>query len=132
MACMPVSSHDMLNQQTRATLMAERKLTGGVKIPSSGNATPEYNAVRKSYEELNPAIIFNEFVTRAHSCELLPSRNLSSPPLDVVLDEVSRDPVNYYNLQHIVDTLNVGNRFDEGIGKMETTFRGKDNECETS
>ena len=109
--------------------MAERK---PVKIPSSGNATPEYSAVLKSYPEINSSIaaITHEFETQALSCGLIPSRNLSKPTLDVVLDEVSRDPVNYYNLQDIVATLNEGNRFDKGIGRMETTFRGKDNECE--
>ena len=106
---------------------------GGVKVPSSGKATPEYNAVLKSYEEINSSIaaIPHEFETQALICGLIPSRNPSKPTLDVVLDEVSRDPVNYYKLQYIVATLNVGNRFDKGIHKMETTFRGKDNECET-
>jgi hypothetical protein len=108
--------------------MAKRTPTGGVKIASSGVTTPEYNAVRKSYGEINPAIIPDDFVSRAHSCGLIPTRNPSSPPLDVVLNEISRDPVNYYSLQHVVATLNVGGRFDKGISKMEKTFQCKDNE----
>ena len=103
--------------------------TGSIKIPSRGNTTPEYNTVRKSYGEIEPAIIPDDFVRQAHICGLIPSRNPSSPPLDVVLDEISRDPVNYYSLQHIVATLNVGNRFDKGIRKMEKTFQCK-NECD--
>ena len=105
--------------------MAEHSPTEGIKIPSSGDTTPEYNAVRKSYEDINPAIIPDDFVSRAHSCGLIPTRNLSSQPLDVVLKEISRDPVNYYSLQYVVATLNVGNRFDKGIGKMEKTFQRK-------
>ena len=99
--------------------------TGSIKIPSSGDTTPEYNAVRKSRGEIEPAIIPDDFVSRAHSCGLLPTRNLSRPPLDVVLNEISLDPVNYYSLQHVVATLNVGNRFDKGISKMEKTFQCK-------
>ena len=129
-----ILSHDLLNQQitSKASLMAERKPTGGVKVPSSGNTTPEYNAVLKAYDEINSSItaIPHEFESRAHSCGLIPSHSLSKPTLDVVLDEISRDPVNYYTLQQIGDTLNVGNRFDKGIGRMEATFRSKDNECE--
>jgi hypothetical protein len=106
--------------------MAARTPIGGIKIASSGEATPEYNAVRKSYEEISPAIILDDFVSRAHACGLIPTRNPSSPPLDVVLNEISRDPVNYYSLQDVVATLNVGNRFDEAIGKMEKTFQCKD------
>jgi hypothetical protein len=106
--------------------MAERTPTGG--IPSSGDTTPEYNTVRKSYGDIYPAIIRDDFVSQAHTCGLIPTRNLSSPPLDVVLNEISRDPVNYYCLQHVVATLNVGDRFDKGIGKMEKTFQCKDNE----
>ena len=106
--------------------MAERTPTGGIKIASSGETTPEYNTVRKSYEDIRPAIICDDFVSRAHACGLIPTRNLSSPPLDVVLNEISLDPVNYFSLQHVVATLNVGNRFDEGIGKMENTFQCKD------
>ena len=102
--------------------------TGGIKIPSSGETTPEYNAVLKSYEEINSAIIPDDFVRRARSRELLPTRNPSSPPLDVVLNEISRDPVNYYSLQQVVATLNVGNRFDEGISKMEKAFQCKNKE----
>jgi hypothetical protein len=98
-----------------------------VEIPSSGITTPEYNAVRKSYGEINPAIIPDDFVIQAHSCGLIPTRNPSSPPLDVVLDEISRDPVDYYSLQHVVATLNVENRFDKGIDKMEKTFQCKGN-----
>ena len=107
----------------------EQMAAGGVKIPSSGDTTPEYSAVLKSYEEINSAIaaIRHEFETRGLSCGLIPSRNPSKPTLDVVLDEVSRDPVNYYSLQHVVASLNVGSRFDKGIGRMETTFRSKDN-----
>ena len=105
--------------------MAERNPTGGIKIPSSGNTTPEYNSVRKSYDDINPAIIPGDFVSRAHSCGLLPTRNPSNPPLDVVLDEIFRDPVNYYSLQHVVEALNVDKRFDRGIKKMETTFQRK-------
>ena len=109
--------------------MAEHSPTGSIRIPSSGDTTPEYNAVRKSYGEINPAIITDDFVSQAHSCGLIPTRNLSRPPLDVVLKEISRDPVNYYSLQHVVATLNVGNRFDKGIGKMEKTFQRKNNKC---
>ena len=105
--------------------MAERNPTGGIKIPSSGNTTPEYNSVRKSYEEINPAIIPNDFISRAFSCGLLPTRNLSKDPLDVVLYEISRDPINFYSLQHVVEALNVDRRFDRGIKKMETTFQCK-------
>jgi hypothetical protein len=104
--------------------MAEHSHIGGVKIPSSGE-TPEYSAVRKSHGEIKPAIIPDDFVNQAHSCGLIPTRNLSSPPLDVVLKEISRDPVNYYSLQHVVATLNVGGRFDKGIGKMENAFQCK-------
>ena len=112
----------------KKTKMAERAPdpTGSVKIPSSGETTPEYNAVRKSYGEIDPAIIRDDFVRRAHSCVLLPSSNPSSPPLEVVLKEISRDPVNYYCLQHVITDLNVENRFDKGIGKMEETFQCKD------
>ena len=107
--------------------MAERNPTGGMKIPSSGNTTPEYNSVRKSYEEINSAkrTILSDFVSRAHSCGLLPTRNLSKDPLDVVLDEIYLEPINYYSLQHVVEALNVGNRFNKGIKKMETTFQCK-------
>ena len=106
--------------------MAERSPTGGIRIPSSGDTTPEYNAVRKSYGEINSAIIPDDFVSQAHSCGLIPTRNLPTPPLDVVLNEISRDPVNYYSLQHVVANLNVENRFDKGICKMENTFQCKD------
>ena len=102
--------------------------TGGIKIPSSGETTPEYNAVLKSYEEINSAIIPDDFVRRARSRELLPTRNSSSPPLDVILNEISRDPINYYSLQQVVATLNVGNRFDKGISKMEKAFQCKNKE----
>jgi hypothetical protein len=103
---------------------------GSIKIPSSGETTPEYNALRKSSEDISPAIIPNDFVSRAHACGLIPTRNPSNPPLDVVLNEISRDPVNYYSLQDVVASLNVGNRFDKGIGKMEKTFQCKDKECD--
>jgi hypothetical protein len=110
--------------------MAERAPTGGEKIPSSGVTTPEHNAVRKSSEDISPAIVGvrDDFVSRAYSCGLIPTRNPSNPPLDVVLDEISLNPVNYYSLQHVVATLNVGGRFDKGIGKMEKKFQCKDNE----
>jgi hypothetical protein len=101
--------------------MAERS----VEIPSNGKTTPEYNAVRESHGEINPAIIREDFVSQAYSCGLIPTPNPSSP-LDVVLSEISRDPVNYYSLQHVVATLDEGNRFQEGIGKMETTFQCKE------
>jgi hypothetical protein len=104
----------------------ERKMAEcSVKIPSKGETTPEYNAVRKSYGEINPAIIREDFVSRAYSCGLIPTPYPSSPPLDVVLREISRDPVNYYSLQHVVTSLNVEDRFNEGIGKMEKTFQCK-------
>jgi hypothetical protein len=102
--------------------MAERS----INIPSNGQTTPEYNAVQKSYGEINSAIIREDFVSRAHSCELIPTRNPSSRPLDVVLDEISRDPVNYYSLQYVLATLNEGNRFEKGIGRMKKTFQCKD------
>ena len=102
--------------------MAESK-----KIPSSGNTTPEYTAVRKSYKDINAAIIPQDFISRARSCGLLPSRNPSNFPLDAVLDEISRDPVNCYTLQHVLSTLNVGSRFDKGIKNMEKTFQRKGN-----
>ena len=105
--------------------MAERTPTGGIKIPSSGGTTPEYNAVQTSYEEIEPAIIPDDFVRRARSCKLIPPSNSSSPPLDVVLKEIYRDPVSYYSLQHVVATLNVENRFNKGISKMEKTFQCK-------
>jgi hypothetical protein len=110
--------------------MAERTPTGAKKIPLSGEATPEYNAVRKSYGDISTAIIPKRFVDQAYSCGLIPTLDddSSNTPLKLVLNEISRDPVNYYSLQHVVATLNVGNRFDEGIGKMETTFQCKDNE----
>jgi hypothetical protein len=102
--------------------MAERS----VKIPSKGETTPEYNAVRKSYGDINPEIIREDFVSLAYGYGLIPTRNPSSPPpLDIVLSEISRDPVNYYSLQHVVSNLNVEDRFDEGIGKMEKTFQCK-------
>ena len=100
-----------------------------IKIPSSGDTTPEYNAIRKSRGEIEPAIIPDGFVSRAHSCGLIPTRNPSRPPLDVVLNEISLYPVNYYSLQHVVAALNVGNRFNDGISKMEKTFQCK-NECD--
>ena len=118
-----LNQHDIIERK-----MAERAPTGGVKIPSSGETTPEYNAVRKSYGEINPAIIPDDFVRQAHICGLIPTRNLSRPPMDVVLDEISRDPVYYYSLQDVVTTLNVGGRFDKGIGKMEKIFQCKNNE----
>jgi hypothetical protein len=96
------------------------------KIPSSGTNTPEYNAVQKSYEDINPVNFYDDFFSAAYSHGLIPTRNPSSPPLDVVLAEIARDPVNYYSLQHVVAVLNVGGRFDEGIGKMEETFQCKD------
>ena len=110
--------------------MAEHGPTGGIKIPSSGNNTPEYISVLKSYEELNSAIaaIRDEFVSRSYSCGLIPSRlsrNKEEDALNVVLDEVFRDPINYYCLQYVVDYLNVGRRFKRGIEQMEKTFRGK-------
>ena len=110
--------------------MAECTPTGGTKIPSSGDSTLEYNAIRKSRGEIEPAINPDDFVSRAHSCGLIPTHNPSRPPLDVVLNEISRDPVNYYSLTHVLATLNVGNRFDKGISKMETTFQCKDDECD--
>ena len=109
--------------------MATGRATGGIKIPSSGETTPEFNAVQKSHGEINPAIIPDDFVRQAHSCGLIPTRNLSRPPMDVALDEISRDPFCYYSLQHVVIDLNIGNRFDKGIRKMETTFQCK-NECD--
>ena len=100
-------------------------LPGG-KIPSRGDTTPEHNAVRKSRGEIEPAIIRDDFIRQAHSCGLIPARNPSNPPLDVVLNEISRDPVNYYSLQHVLaTTLNVGGRFNDGIRKMEKTFQCK-------
>ena len=115
-------------QNVQLTKMAERASDPtGIAIPSSGETTPEYNAVQKSYGEIEAAIIRGPFVCRAGECPgLLPARNSSSPPLEVVLKEIFRDPVNYYSLQYVVATLNVGNRFDKGIGKMETTFQRKD------
>ena len=104
---------------------------GSIKIPSSGDTTPEYNAVRKSYGEINSAIIPKDFISEAYSCGLIPSADddPSNPPLKAVLNEISLDPVNYYSLQHVVGTaLNVGNRFDKGISKMEKKFQCKD-EC---
>ena len=103
--------------------------TGSIKIPSSGDTTPEFNAVRKSRGEIEPAIIPDDFVSQAHSCGLIPTRNPSRPPVDVVLNEISRDPVNYYSLQYVLATLNVGSRFNDGISKMEKTFQCK-NECD--
>jgi hypothetical protein len=102
--------------------MAERS----VKIPSKGETTPEYNAVRRSYGDINLAIVREDFVSLAYSCGLIPTPNPSSPPLDVVLREISRDPVNYYSLQHVLINLNFEDRFDEGIGKMGKTFQCKD------
>ena len=99
--------------------------TSGIKIPSNGDTTPEYYAIRKSRGEIEPAIIPDDFVSRAHSCGLIPTRNPSRPPMDVVLNEISLYPVNYYSLQHVVATLNVENRFDKGISKMEKTFQCK-------
>ena len=101
--------------------------TGSIKIPSSGDTTPEYNAIRKSRGEIEPAIrsIPDDLVSRAHSCGLIPTRNPSRPPLDVVLNEISLYPVNYYSLQHVLATLNVENRFNDGIRKMEKTFQCK-------
>ena len=115
----------MISCAVRMKKMAERA-SNPTGIPSSGETTPEYNAARQSCGEIKPAIIRDDFVREAHGCGLLPTRNPSKPPLDVVLDEISRDPVNYYSLQHVVATLNVGNRFDKGISKMETTFQRKD------
>ena len=105
--------------------MAERAPTGGIMIPSSGENTPEYNAVRKSCGEINSAIIRDDFISQAYICGLIPTRTPSRPPMDVVLDEISCDPVYYYSLQDVVTTLNVGNRFDRGIGKMENAFQCK-------
>ena len=76
----------------------------------------------------NPAIIPDDFVSEAHICGLIPTRNLSRPPLNVVLNEISGDPVCYYSLQHVIATLNVGGRFDKAIGKMENAFQCKNNE----
>ena len=85
----------------------EKMATSGIKIPSSDETTPEYNAVRNSRGEIEPAIIPDTFVSRAHSCGLLPTSNPSRPPLDVVLNEISRDPVNYYSLQHVIGLFQV-------------------------
>jgi hypothetical protein len=108
--------------------MAERAPTGGKKIPSIGEATPEYIAIRKSYGEINSAIIPKDFVSRAYSCGLIPTLDddPSNPPLKLALNEICRDPVNYYSLQHVVATLNLGDRFDKGIDNMEKTFQCKD------
>jgi hypothetical protein len=110
--------------------MAEHTPTGGKKIPSSGEATPEYNAVRKSYGDISPSIynIPKKFVSQAYSCGLIPTLDddPSNPPLKLVLNEISLDPVKYYSLQHVVTTLNVGNHFDKGISMMEKTFQCKD------
>jgi hypothetical protein len=105
--------------------MAERTPTGGVKIPLSGETTPEYIAVQKSNGEIKSAILPDDFNSVAYSCELIPTPTPSSP-LDVVLNEISRDPVNYYSLQQVVTTLNVGNRFNKGISKMGKKFQCKD------
>ena len=117
-----LNPHDIIESK-----MAERAHTGGVKIASRGETTPEYNAVRKSDGDINPAIIPYDFVRQAHISGLIPTRNLSRPPMDVVLDEISRDPFCYYSLQHIVATLNVGGRFNDGIDKMENAFQCKNN-----
>ena len=109
-------------------ILDQKMATGSIKIPSRGT-TPEYNTVRKSCGEVNSAIIPNDFISQAHSCGLIPTRYPSRPPLDVVLNEISRDPINYYSLQHVVATLNVGGCFDKGISKMEKTFQCK-NECD--
>jgi hypothetical protein len=110
----------------RKKKMAGCTPTGGIKIASSGDTTPEYNAIRESYREIESAIIPKDFVSQAYSCGLIPDDS-STPPLKLVLNEIFRDPVNYYSLQHVVATLNVGNRFDKGIGKMENAFQCKDN-----
>ena len=104
--------------------------TSGIKIPSSGDTTPEYNAIQQSYREIELAIrsITGDFVRQAHSCGLIPTRNPSTP-LEVVLNEISLDPVNYYSLQHVLATLNVRTRFNDHIRRMETTFQCK-NECD--
>ncbi len=107
--------------------MAQRTPTVSIKIPSSGKTTPEYNAVRKACEEISPKIPYDDFVSQAYSCRLIPTPSTSRPPLDVVLNEISRNPINYYSLQHVIATLNVGNRFDKGIGQMEDAFQCKDN-----
>ena len=109
----------------------ERKKMATIKIPSSGDTTPEYNTVRKSYGEINSAIIPKDFISQAYSCGLIPSPDddPSNPPLKAALNEISLDPINYYSLRHVVTDLNVGGRFNKGIGKMETTFQCKDNEC---
>ena len=105
--------------------------TSGIKIPSSGDTTPEYNAIQQSSRKIENAIrsIAGDFVSQAHSCGLIPTRNPSSPPLEVVLNEISVDPVNYYSLQHVLATLNVRTRFNDHIRRMETTFQCK-NECD--
>ena len=118
--------HDIDHESFKKMAECASDSAGRVKIPLSGETTPEYNAVRKSYGDIEPAIVPDDFISEAHSCELIPTRNPSSPPLEVILKEISRDPVNYYSLQHVVATLNVGNRFDNGIGTMETTFQCKD------
>ena len=43
--------------------MAEHSPTGSITIPLSDDTTPDYNAVRKSYGEINPAIIPSDFVS---------------------------------------------------------------------
>ena len=111
----------------RITLLGHRKEMA-TEIPSSGDTTPEFNAVRKSRGEIETAIVLDDFIHQTHSCGLIPTRNLSRPPLDMVLDEISCDPVNYYSLQYVLvnTTLNVGGRFNKGISNMEETFQRKD------
>jgi hypothetical protein len=95
---------------------------------TSGNTTPEYNTVLKSARDITSSIIRDDFFSAAYSCGLIPTStpSPSSPPLDVVLAEISRDPVNYYSLQHVLAALNEGGRFDKSIGKMEKIFQCKE------
>ena len=100
------------------------------KIPSSGDTTPEYIAVQKSFNYIDPAIaaISEEFVSNANSCGVIPRREYRrNEVMNVVLSEVSRDPLNYYALQYVFDILNTGDRFKTSISKTGETFLGKDN-----
>ena len=98
--------------------------TSGIKIPSSGDTTPEYNAIQQSYREIELAFrsIPDDFVSQAHSCGLIPTRNPSRPPLEVVLNEISLDPVNYYAVSRVPANLctNLYCHMQEGAGTRAT------------
>ena len=97
-------------------------------IPANGGKTPEYAAVQRSSRVIEAAIdaMSDDFLTEAHGSGLIPSRTPRNPVMNVVLAEISRDPINYYILLYVLDALNVGERFNKSISEMNKTYLGKE------